>query len=121
TGSCENVNWHCDGTRTRAFRQFQTIRQNNESLLFALAVRISMGSAESMSMPARESTPSITGTLRTRLISLGDCATSGLRSTGDFFEHLRVRREFFHEHQETLDRFLRFMTGEAAADKIDFL
>ncbi len=41
--------------------------------------------------------------------------------TGDSLEHFGVRREFFHEHQKTLDRFLRFVTSEATADKIDFL
>src|SRR5213596_3844084 len=35
-------------------------------------------------------------------------------------EHLRVGREFFHKHQETLNGFLRFVPGETAPDEIDF-
>ena len=40
--------------------------------------------------------------------------------TGNALQHLRVGREFLHEHQQPLNRFIRFMTGEAAADQIDF-
>ena len=32
-----------------------------------------------------------------------------------------VGREFFHKHQETLDGFLRFVTGKPAPDEIDLL
>src|ERR1700756_439846 len=42
-------------------------------------------------------------------------------STRNILEHLSVGREFFHEHQETLDGFLRFVPGETASDEIDFL
>ena len=41
--------------------------------------------------------------------------------TGNALKHLRVGREFLHEHQQTLDRFIRFMSGQAAPDQIDFL
>ena len=41
-------------------------------------------------------------------------------STRNTFEHFRVRREFFHEHQETLNGFLGFMTCKAASNEIDF-
>jgi len=41
-------------------------------------------------------------------------------STRNTFEHFRVRREFFDEHQQTLNGFLRFVTGQAAPDEIDF-
>src|SRR5215472_9176209 len=41
-------------------------------------------------------------------------------STWNTFEHLRVRREFFHEHQETLNGFLGLMTCKAASNEIDF-
>ena len=40
-------------------------------------------------------------------------------STRNTFEHFRVRREFFDEHQETLNGFLRFVTGEAASNEVD--
>src|SRR6266566_2952461 len=41
--------------------------------------------------------------------------------TRNSLEHFGVRREFFHEHQQTLDRFLWFVTGETATDEVDFL
>src|SRR5260370_35314666 len=63
------VNLYCGGLTTKGFQHFQAIRANNESLPFVLAIRTSKPSVKSMLMPARASTPSITGTLRTRLIS----------------------------------------------------
>ena len=33
------------------------------------------------------------------------------RLARDFLEHLLVGREFFHEHEQTLDGFLGFVTG----------
>jgi hypothetical protein len=39
----------------------------------------------------------------------------------NFLKHLRVGREFFDEHEQTLNRFFRFMASEAAADQINFL
>src|SRR6266567_8931183 len=39
----------------------------------------------------------------------------------DFFQHLRVRREFLHEHEQTLNRLFGFVAGESAPDEIDFL
>src|SRR5437762_9679551 len=41
--------------------------------------------------------------------------------TRNSLQHLGVRREFFHEHQQTLDRFLWFVAGKASADEVDFL
>src|SRR5205809_5595451 len=38
--------------------------------------------------------------------------------TRNSLEHFGVRRELFHKHQEALDRFLGFVTGEAAANEI---
>jgi hypothetical protein len=38
----------------------------------------------------------------------------------DFFQHLSVGGEFFHEHEETLNCFLRFMPRQTAANQIDF-
>jgi len=43
------------------------------------------------------------------------------RLAGDFFEHLRVGRKLFHEHEQTLNRFLGLVPGETATDQIDFL
>jgi len=34
---------------------------------------------------------------------------------------MRVGRKPFHEHHQTLNRFLRLVTGQTAADEIDFL
>src|SRR5882724_2100494 len=36
-------------------------------------------------------------------------------------QHLLVSREFFHEHEQTLDRFAGLVAGEAAANQIDLL
>src|SRR5438067_11444087 len=36
-------------------------------------------------------------------------------------QHLRIRREFLHKRQQALDGFLRFVTGKAAADDVDFV
>src|SRR5205085_12495373 len=43
------------------------------------------------------------------------------RLARNLFQHLRIRREFFYEHEQTLNRFFRFVTGESATDQIDFL
>ena len=43
------------------------------------------------------------------------------RLARNVLEHLSVRREFLHEHQETLNRFLGFVSGQTAPDEIDFL
>src|SRR5438132_11990917 len=48
-------------------------------------------------------------------------APNKTRSAWDFLQHLGVRWKLFHEHQQALDRFLRLVAGEAAADQIDFL
>src|SRR5205807_1041456 len=37
------------------------------------------------------------------------------------FQYLLVGREFFHEHEQTLDRFSWFVPREPAPDQIDFL
>src|SRR6266576_1093811 len=42
-------------------------------------------------------------------------------SAGNALEHFSVRWEFFHKHQETLDGFLWFVTGQTAPDEIDLL
>src|SRR5438034_8775535 len=42
-------------------------------------------------------------------------------SAGNALEHFSVRWEFFHKHQETLNGFLGFVTGQTASDEIDFL
>jgi hypothetical protein len=42
------------------------------------------------------------------------------RLTGNALKHFRVRRELLHEHQQALDRLIRFMTGEAATNQINF-
>src|SRR5260370_30330911 len=65
------VNLWCGVLTTKAFQHFQAIQVNNESLQFVLAIRTSMRSAQSMLMPAKASTRSIIGTLRTRLIRSG--------------------------------------------------
>src|SRR5712692_6660165 len=41
--------------------------------------------------------------------------------TRNLFQHLHVGRKFLHEHEETLDRFFRFVTGQATANQVDFL
>src|SRR5260370_6319605 len=41
--------------------------------------------------------------------------------SGNSLQHLSVGWEFFHEHEQTLNRFLRFVSGEPPTDKIDFL
>jgi hypothetical protein len=40
--------------------------------------------------------------------------------TGNALKHFRVGREFLHEHQQALDRLIRFVTGEAATNQINF-
>src|SRR5260370_28922557 len=65
------VNLWCGVLTTKAFQHFQAIQVNNESLPFVLAIRTSMRSAQSMLMPAKASTRSIIGILRTRLIRSG--------------------------------------------------
>ena len=40
--------------------------------------------------------------------------------TGNALEHFRVGREFLHEHQQALDRLIRFVTGEAPTNQINF-
>ncbi len=47
-----------------------------------------------------------------------ETAATGL--TRNFFQHLRVRREFLHEHEQTLNRFFRFVAGQSATNQIDF-
>src|SRR6516162_6953284 len=42
-------------------------------------------------------------------------------SAGNALEHFSVRWELFHKHQETLNGFLWFVTGQSAPDEIDFL
>jgi hypothetical protein len=39
--------------------------------------------------------------------------------SGDFFQHLRVGREFFDEHEQALNRFFEFMARQATSDQID--
>ena len=43
------------------------------------------------------------------------------RSARDASQHLRVGREFFHEHQQSLNCFLWLVSGQTASDEIDFL
>jgi hypothetical protein len=42
-------------------------------------------------------------------------------SARNALEHFSVRREFFHKHQQTLNGFLRFVTGKPAPDEINLL
>jgi hypothetical protein len=39
--------------------------------------------------------------------------------SGDFFQHLRVGREFFHEREQALNRFFEFMARQATSDQIE--
>jgi hypothetical protein len=38
---------------------------------------------------------------------------------GFFFQHLRVGREFFDEHEQALNRFFDFMARQATSDQIE--
>jgi hypothetical protein len=41
--------------------------------------------------------------------------------TRNLFQHLRVRRKFFDEHEQPLNCFFRFVAGESAANQVNFL
>ena len=49
-----------------------------------------------------------------------DRQSSANRSARDASKHLRVGREFFHEHQQSLNCFLWLVSGQTAADQINF-
>src|SRR3954466_1724951 len=44
---------------------------------------------------------------------------SKISLTRNALQHLLVRREFLHEHEEPLDCFPGFVAGEAATDQVD--
>src|SRR4029453_6856602 len=57
-----------------------------------------------------------------RTLRAANQITEGLLNlTWNALEHLSVRREFFHEHQQSLNRFLRLVSSQTAANEIDFL
>src|SRR5260370_35556420 len=88
------VNLYCGVLTTKAFEHCQAILANNESVPFVLAIRTSKPSVKSMLMPARASTPSITGTLRTRLISsvTGQNGIARSAETHERFRRMTYRR-----------------------------
>src|SRR6266513_5072589 len=115
---------------TEASQRFQTTRSNNASSPFASATMNSTPFVMITSMLAMRFTrcTSITsGRLHCRDNQSSakqevrrirnKCPRIG--SAWNAFQHFSVRREFFHEHQKTLNGFLRFVTGEAAPDEID--
>src|SRR5260370_37416581 len=54
-----------------------------------------------------------------RVRALETTALNG--SAWNALEHFSIRWEFFYKHQETLNGFLWFVTGQTAPDKINFL
>src|SRR5437667_1268801 len=129
---CVAANLRCGVLITEAFQRFQTTRSNNASSPFALATMKSTPFVMITSMLAMRFTrcTSITsGRLHCRDNQSSakqevrrirnKCPRIG--SAWNAFEHFSVRREFFHEHQQTLNGFLWFVTGQTAPDEIDLL
>src|SRR6266478_5769442 len=110
--------------RTKPCRHCQTIRASSRGLLSGLEITISKPFVAITSMLASQFIRFTNGTLPAeiavpRQLFNGSMLQRERSSTRNTFEHFRVRREFFHEHQETLNGFLGFMTGKAASNEID--
>src|SRR5439155_18141162 len=110
--------------RTRPCRHCQTIPVRSRGLLSGLAITISKLFVAITSMLGSQFIRFMNGTLPSEITVPRQLFNRSMlqrerSSTRNTFEHFRVRREFFHEHQKTLNGFLRFVTGEAAANEID--
>src|SRR5436305_7173060 len=110
--------------KTRPSHPCQTIRANSGDLLSDCATTNSKRFVATTSMLANQFTRFTNGTSPAQTavpLQPFNASTPEQKrsSTRNALEHLSVGREFFHEHQETLNGFLRFVTSQAAPDEID--
>src|SRR5436305_4407020 len=124
TDSCVSANPHCADMRTRPCRHCQTLPVRSRGLLSGLATTMSKHFVAITSMLGSQFIRFMNGTLPSEITVPRQIFNRSMlqrerSSTRNTFEHFRVRREFFHEHQKTLNGFLRFVTGETAANEID--
>src|SRR5205823_4779231 len=115
--------------RTRPSQRSRAIQATNESWPFVWAMTASRLFAAIMSILARPFTRYTSGKLGTRVCRRDANASAAIQVAKtptpalawNAFEHFGVRRKFFDEHEQALDRLFGFVPGETAPYQIDFL
>jgi len=113
---------HRDGLRWSATQAHSRLREGllDESLT-CLAQKSRAAAFPKRSFAASWKTFECAQRIVNRRSARRDRQSSANQSARDAFKHLRVGREFFHKHQQSLNCFLWFVSGQTAPDKIDFL